>query len=88
MAALPPEHPRYFAAGVKRMKAPVDAKNTNPQLSEIKQASMRMAKLSASRIGHSMNLKNTPARAFRTMSRPGDFGLASLSELLQRQGIG
>ena len=78
---LPLNHPRYFLAGVQRYKP---TPGMGPQLGEIKQASRRLTKTA---IGHFMNMKDTPARAFSVMTPPvSRYSLASLGEMLKRIG--
>jgi len=80
---LPPGHPRQFLSLIKARKKP--APDMGPALGEIKSAEALLLKMAGRRIRHFMDLKNTSARANRTMTpSKGGFYLASLSELMSR----
>ena len=85
--ALPPNHPRFFQAGIKRIKSK-DMGDTAPFLGMMKGGSLGSVLLGLSEktaIRHGMDLKNTSARAVRIMTPPAkSYSLASMRELLDR----
>jgi hypothetical protein len=86
---LPQNHPRFFQAGIKRIKSK-QMGDSAPLLGMMKGGSLGQVLLELSEktaIRHVMDMKNTPARAVRNMVQPAKaYGLASMRQLLDRMG--